>query len=475
MKNRLMITCLLVLPIFFAGPAAALEVPRWLDAENAEPEAEAGEGRFRDASNLMHGVFGFAGLSRTSEAGHDNYRPELAGEPMAERGRLWLDLLREINTTYHRDGRFLSVAGQGDDTTEVFLRDYPHGVYAYHMHHRAGRWADHGLEEAIVRAELLYQVRPAIYLINEHFAEGRFYHDREHNGFDKNSMVHGLAGLHGTVYGWVRWAKPDGAEDMGALPEDRLAGWFGITPNDLAEEVARPAAEVLLKSWDSTRRIYRLDDDDTWSLEALGSLLRGSKAVYETLYMFGDGEKDRAMAEELARHAANVLEGLFTLSRQWGLPEKINFTEEGPAAASDKVDTEAQWSFVNHLGSGFALLSEEEGMSDFIANGPLRDVPAAIGREVDGWLEFTLERGLADGYLPETYAYADGAIKSARHAVAAAGIFVVAASNNYRRGEMFERASDWDDVPSSVVERSRKLYDTLLAHVEKLEGLVLRD
>lgn len=424
---------------------------------------------FNDASHVLHGIFGFASLSRSSEAGHANFRPNLSSEPMAQRGRLWIQLINLIDSQFHSEGRFISeinTAGRPVSSI-VNLREYPHGTYSYHMHHRGGRWEDHGLDFQIFFTALDYMVEPGFYLLGNHFRKGRFYHDTGKTNFDRFSMAYGMAGLQGHAYGWVRWQIPEGSDDMGLISEERLTARMKISYQELLTAFARPTAEVLLKTWDAKSGIYNFDGIKRWDLVSLSALLRGLKTVYEVLYVFGTSA-DKQAAEELAGHAATIIKNTMKLSREWGLPAILEFSPKGPKAVSDQMNTEHLWTFVNHLGSGFAVFSEEEGMSQF-SKGPLAGVRDMVGEELDKWLLFALRKGLADKLIAGAYSFETGEIIDSRNRLASVGIFTVAAANNYRMGNLFERARDWDSRPSDVVENSELLYLVLLRHSEALE------
>jgi len=430
---------------------------------------------FRDASHLLHGIFAMATFSWESEAGHPRYRPELAGEPMARQARLWMRLREQVEESFFDGGRFLPHPLDPNDPSprEVDLTDFSHGVYAYHMHKRSARFASHGLEDALVYAGIGYLVRPGIYLMRHHFREGRFEHHLGPGAFDKASMVHGLAGMQGHVYAWVRWAKPAGRDDMGRLSQEDLKNWMVYGPDALVEEFARPAATVLLDAWDQEAGIYRFDDDLVWSLDELGSLLRGLKVVYETLYLFGTDE-DRSLASTLASHAARVLEGTLALSRPWGLPDAVSFNPEGVRPESEETRAESLWSFVNHLGGGFAIFSQAEGSSALVVRGPLGSLRRPLGEAIDQWITHALAQRSIGGMLPTSYRYADGTVLDSHSGIAAVGIAVVAITNHYQWGGSFVRASEWGTVDPGTASRSRALYDFLWDHQRVLEGVAHR-
>lgn len=423
-----------------------------------------------DEINRLHGIFGAAGLMRSSEMGHENYRSDLdlKGEQMKKFGQLWVDEIFRLNSRYNHRG-MLSPYRR---TKNPQLQVYATATYAYHMHHRAGRWSDHDLEDKILYTGLAFMVDPGVYVLKNLLDDqGKFYHDKQHLQFDKNSMSHGMASLQGHVYAWVRWKKPDGKEDMGQLPHEVLKGHMVYDEKDLLKKFARPTASFLIERWDDQRKIFVFDESSTWHLESLGSLMRGLKSVYETLYMFGN-EEDQKIAAKIAEMTGQVLTRTLSLTEVWGLPETINFGEASAMAYSDRVSTKALWNFVNHIGSGFSLHSGGDGMSPYRSGGALGQALNQFAASLDQWLNFGINNLNQSGLTPELYSYHTGQIIESTSTLSSAGLFTVAASNNYRRGEMFERARDWNGLDPRIVQRSRLLYDVIYNHALYLKNTI---
>ncbi len=478
---RLILTILPVILLLLTAPPAlagdgtgpAFKVPAEVSAEG-EPVFEQDRLWLRDYTNVMHAIFMVGGISRDSEMGHDNYRPELAAEPMADRGRLWAKMMELVDDRFASEGELAPSLKRNEDGSwqpagSPRLVDYPDAVYFYHMHHRAGRWEAHGLFDALTDASVQFQSNAGRFLLDQRHAEGRFYHDADLTDSDRASMAWGLAGIHGHAYAWVRWHKPGAADDMGRLREQRLARFLGYTPDEMVE-IARDIAAVLEDAWESGRRAYDFGDGTEYHLSELGSLLRGSKGIWELLYIFGD-EQDRERAESLFDRTAVML-GAFLESeaaiRDWGVPARVAFTEDGVEPAGAEVDTAALWDLVNHLTGGFTLIREQEGTARFFERRQ-PEMLDSIGEFTDRMLEGALEYQTDGDYLVETLAFDSGEITGSQTTAVALGRFITAAGNAYRAGTAFERAQDWDGVSDEVRQRSRALYDSLLTHVEFLE------
>ncbi|WP_100401200.1 hypothetical protein [Bacillus sp. FJAT-44742] len=456
-----------------------IHIPRWLEADHTPVFDNQGL-RYRDYSNVMHAISIAGGISRDSEMGHDHYRPELAQEVMAQQARLWLDLLGEVKESFLLEGSLIPYVMETKEGWKVQgepdLADYSHGVYAYHMHHRAERWEEHGLFESIIHEPTDYITSFGRFLLDSRYEDGKFYHDSRLQSFDTESMSHGLAGIHGHAYAWVRWAKPGGADDMGRLDKSQLAGWLGYDPKDLVQ-VAREVKEVLDESWDEDLAIYDFGDGTEYSLDTLGSLIRGQKALYEILYVYGD-EQGKEEGRVLFERTASILDGVLEsgeVMKPWGIPSHIDFTEEGVKVASDTVDTEQLWEFVNHVSGGFAFTREREGTSMFL-NEHRPDLQTSLGSLTDQMLKGALHYQLEDDYLASELDFETGDITDSRRSASAIGLFVTAAGNAYQLGDAFEQASDWEEHDSEVVERSRQLYDVIVQHAELLENeFVIRE
>lgn len=260
---------------------------------------------------------------------------------------------------------------------------------------------------------------------------------------------------------------------MGRLSREDLTRWMVYDPEALVDQFARPAAVVLREAWDAERGIYDFDGDPVWSLEEIGSLLRGLKSVYEPLYMFGTSE-DRRTALELARHAAEVLEEVLTVAQPWGLPDAVEFTPAGADPASKLVRSEALWGFVNDFGGGFAIFAEAEGTSSFVDYGPLGPLREKVNGYLDQWMEHATARTGLDGFFATSYRYDDGSVVDGVPRIAPVGIMVTAIINHYQWGGRFVQASEWGDVDGGTAARSEELYSFLRRHQQALQEVAER-
>jgi len=446
-----------------------------------------------DYSNALHAIFTIAGNSRSSELGNENYRPELQGQ-MGERARDWLDLVGVTEDLFNVDGRFMhwyeQVDGGYAGSQSVDLGVYPHLVYAYHMHHRGSRFEEHDMMDALNREPHNYIVSPGRYLLDNHYQDGLFFHDD--GKVDLKSMSHGLAGIHGHIYAWVVWAKPDGADNMGLIDEELLTAWMGYSKEDMAD-IAMEITQVLDMAWDEAASIYDFAQEDTWTtglmpsstvlsmatqtdgktwtIDALGSMIRGHKALYEALHMFGEGDEPAAAAQRLFDRNLALFEQIQPLAKAWGLPHSITFGSNGARAASDKVDVYHSYQFLNHLGGGFGWDREREGTSGLMGE-QRPDISAAIGELSDLLLLGAAEYQMQNGRLVSTLNYSDGRISDDRTTVSAAGMYITAAGNMYLKGEAFNRAADWPDASDEVAAQSRLLYDSMMSHYDLIQAII---
>lgn len=454
-----------------AGSALAEPTELWVHSQPAQQDTL----HLADVAAAMHGVFAIGGISRSSEMGHENYRPKLAEEHMASRGQQWLDLAQVAMALQNNgalaaglervDGE-LAPAGSADNTTLASV------AYTYHMHHRAGRWSDHGLYDAITYEPLGLINQPGRFVLDELYADGTIYSAPSKEHWDRTSLSQGLSALHGHVYAWVRWKKPGGAEDMGLVPEERMTAQLGYSAEDMLAP-ARELAATLDGAWNGEAGGYDFGLGTETELADLGALLRGHKALYELLYVFGD-DADRETARTLFDRAAQQVEAVAELAMPAGLPERLRFEDGEATATTDKVNVHAQWRYVMELTSGFAFTSESEGTSEFIDR-HRPEAGEAVGTMVDTLLKGTLEHALVDGRLVSRLSYDEDAQVLDDHTTTRTlGYFLIAANNAYRAGEAFERASDWDDVDEAVVERSRQLYDTMVRQAELLDEVIVR-
>ncbi|TVQ75088.1 MAG: hypothetical protein EA363_00950, partial [Balneolaceae bacterium] len=210
-----------------ADPSAdvpELMVPHAIDQDG---DAVYKNNRFhlKDYSNLLHAVSIVATVSRQSEYGHENYRPDLYPEKMRERAEQWLDMVGAIDRHFNDGGKVFGwidkQTGATSDPADLDLSLYPHLVYAYHIHHRSGRFEDDELLfNRLNREPTNYLVTPGRYLMNEHFGNGTFRH--ANGDVDHKSMSYALGGLHANAYAWIVWEKPGGQDDMGVLTKAAL-------------------------------------------------------------------------------------------------------------------------------------------------------------------------------------------------------------------------------------------------------------
>ncbi len=425
----------------------------------------------RDYSNYLNAISIIATVSRTSEFGNENYRPELYPEKMRERAEQWLSLVQQIDSHFNEDGRISSHlqqdAGVYSPAGDVDLSVYPHLVYAYHIHHRSGRFEeDEVLYNRLNREPSHFLVTPGRYLMNERFNDGAFTH--ADGSVDHKSMSYGLGGIHANAYAWIVWKKPGGQDDMGVLTEAALGHHMGHTPADMVQ-IYRAAAETLDEAWDESRSIYDFGDGTTWRLDAVGALIRGQKAMYDFLYMFGDDD-DAETSRRVFDRTAAMLEAVAPLAEPWGMPEEIAFTEDGTRAASETVNVYDWYQFLNHLGGGYGLDREREGMPMYLDR-HRDDIAELIGELSDSALRGALEYHIEDGErIVSSVSYNDGSVTDGRFTTSTAGMFIVTAANMYRKGHDFDRASDWEDVSSAVADRSRQLYDVIFTLLEQIEN-----
>ena len=453
---------LLILPLAYGCDTGVTP-----EAELEQPEDHYS---IQDLNHYAHGIYIASAISRDSEMGHENYRPELLDEPMRERAEQWLDLVSwiESNLTDMQGRIFDRYYIEDSRADESFkLSNYPSSVYHYHMHHRGDRYEHHGnLDERLFREPARFISMMGIHLLDNHFDEGRFYHDDSHTEFDHTSMSYALDGIHGHIYAWIRWDKPGGADDMGALTEDYLTTWLRYAP-DMLTHYSRQIAEVLDDHWDDEAGIYDFGSGTTYRLDELAALLRGKKAVYEMLYVFG-GDHDRESAETMFNRGTEILDALLEISQPWGLPAEIRFEGDQAAPAAEVVDLTQMYTFLNAIYGGFSYEREREGTSEFLHN-KRPDLAEALGELSDELLLHSITEWQQNEMLVSAIDFETGEISDERHMVGPIGMFITAAGNSYRSGSAFERASDWDEVSEEVRRQSEQLYDAIIRHTEFLE------
>jgi hypothetical protein len=461
------------------GPfGLAYAIPSFLEPEGTPVYEDTL--RFRDYSNVKNGIFMTGALSRSSEMGHESYRPELSEEYMPRAGDLFVETFETLLAAFFAEGRISSTVAAVEEgwqaTGEIDLADYANASYTYRTHSRAERWLDEGhnaLAHAILYLPASYMAAIGEYVFKNHYEDGRFFHDEACTQFDMESMSYGLGATIGTAYAWIRWHSPDGEEDMANLDHDLLYAFLGYDEDDLVE-LASETAAALDDDWDTEKEIYDFDSSTEYDLVALGSLLRGHKWLYEVLSIFGD---DRTTARTLADRTATMLDALVEsdVRTEWGLPTKVEYTEAGVEPVSDTVDVADQWQFINHVTGGWTVTRER----DSELSPELLNENHDIIDEFDVFAEELLADALSHQFDDESYLisqldYATGEIIDERYSAAAIGMFLTAAGNAYRV-ELFERADSWDEVEEAIETRSRELYDRLLANSALLEEEFLRD
>lgn len=446
-------------------------IPVYLEADGTPVYDDAGL-RFIDYSEVMHGIYLTAAMARDSEMGHPSYRDgRLYEEEMAPRAERWLDLFAIVNKRFEEVG---VIAPYVDPDTwepsgEPQLREYQHAAYGtYHMHHRSGRFMEHGIDLMmnILYIPLRYSSQVPRYLLDEHYSDGRFYHDRAHASFDFESMAYGLAGAHPIPYGWIVWLREGG--------HTHIDHWFGYTASDVID-IAKDVKAELDSAWDPSRSIYDFGGESTIPIDAVGAMARAQKVLWELLYMHGD---DEDAARDLFDQSAAMLEAVFDsdIVTQQGLPSHVDFTENGVVAGSDTVDIKRQWEFVCHLTGGFAHTRERDGMAMFIDE-VRPELGTKLGETTDTLLHGVPEYQLdPDGRVVTELDHSTGAVTDDRIHTATVGTFILGIGNSYRAGSDFERPGNFDDtVPEEMRERSIELYDIQLANTKLLEQEFLRE
>ena len=450
--------------------APELLVPNFI-TEEGQPGFYQNRLWLKDYSNYLHAIQLMATVSRDSEYGNEAYRPELYTEEMSRLANKWLEVVRITDENFNINDRFApwleEQNGSYVPAEEVDLSVFPHLVYAYHIHHRSGRFDyDETLFNRLNREATNFLVSPGIYLMDEHFRDGKFIH--ADGSYDHKSMSYSLGGLHSHAYSWIVWKKPGGADDMGVLEEDALEHWMGYGTDDMME-VYREVAVILEEAWDDERSIYDFGDGTTWSLDAIGAMIRGKKAMYDFLYMFGTAG-DAETSRRIFDRTVAMFESITPLTEPWGLPEQIEFTANGATAASETVNLYNLYQFLNHLGGGYGFDREREGMPMYITE-HRNDLFDVIGEISDAVLLGLMDYHLNEnGRLVAEVSYSDGSIVDDRLTVSTIGMFIATAANLYQKGTAFTRAADWDSATEEVAERSRKLYDLKFDHFELLKN-----
>ena len=439
--------------------------------DDGTPLIHEGALHHRDYSAVQHALASAGRIMRDSEMGHEDYAPELAGDPMRRQGEAWLGVQRDAAQMMMAQGAGTMV-NDGEDWVagrSFNLADLADASFSYHMHHSGGRWSDLGLEDELTFDGAPYLAAMTRRLTEVHYGD-RSFADAEETA-DAASLAHGLDAMHALSYSFVRWDKPGGADDMGQLDQAHMEGVHGVTLERLVE-LAGNLAGTLDAAWDEEIGAYDLGEGGTYHLDTLGSLLRGHKGLYEILVVFGD-EDDSDTADTLFERMARMTEavaGSDDAVRDWGIAETIVYTGDGVEAGSDRVDTTSQWRFLNQLTGGFSMMRERDGTSAFLDTRP--QLGEAVGALSDRLLNAALaHQSDDDGIMLRRLALEDGSVLDDSQQVAALGWFVTAAGNSYRAGSAFERPGDWGD-DDALAERSAALYDMIRANNDHLVGLL---
>ncbi len=452
------------------------EIPYMVEADGTP--VYDGSIDFHSYTSVKHGLYMSGALARGSEFGHENYNPELTGDYMRERGETWNDMIEDILDTFWEDGEIATELEETEDgwvrSDEVSLADYMHGVYAYQTHHRGGRWEGEGHQEVadgITFGSGHYISRYGEYLFDEHYSDGRFYHDTDHEEFDTESMAYGLSGTPGLAYAWTRWSSPAGEGDMANVDEGVMEAFLGYTPEELVE-IYRDVGQELEEAWDDEVGAYDFGDGTEYAINTLGPLLHGNKAAYETLAIFGEDE-DTELAESLAENTATMLEPIVTgdVAEPWGLPTHVEYTEDGVEAAADEVDIGLHWVFIKHITGGWSLTreSEDENSPQFLTeNEP--ELMEALNEFKDEQILGALDHHLDDeGIAVTAVDYETGDITDDSYTADALGMFLTGIGSIYRSHEAVARARDWDEIEDEeLLEQSEEFHDIYVENSEFL-------
>ncbi|MBE0487343.1 hypothetical protein [Marinobacter sp.] len=417
----------------------------------------------RDYSAIQHALASAGRVMRSSEMGHEAYQPDLSDDPMRVQGEQWLQVMQAANRFLSPEGfagTKVASEGQWQPGRDIRLNELAQAAFSYHMHHSGGRWGSDALYQQITYSPTAYLAGIPRYLNKTHYRDGAF-HNRD-GEVTQATMAYGLDVLHSLSYAWVRWHKPGGSDDMGQLTEERMAGAHGISKDGLVVK-ARALADTLNDAWNSDMSSYNFGKGSQFSLDEFGSLVRGHKGLYEILYVFGN-DQDKQTAEQLFNRNADMLLAVLnseTVLQPWGMVSEFRFTENGVKAASDRVETESQWRFVNHLTGGFGPLRERDGTSSFLKTRP--ELPEAVGRVNDQLFQAALEYQHAEDLMVRQLDFNTGEVTDQRKQLASIAWYVTAAGNGYRSGDRFDRPGSWEGN-AELEQRSRALYDSLLTN-----------
>jgi len=286
-------------------------------------------------------------------------------------------------------------------------------------------------------------------------------------------MSYGLGGVHGHAYAWIVWKKAGGEDNMGVIAEEAIEAWLDYSIDDMLQTY-RQIADVLEEAWVEEASIYDFGDGTGWQPDAVGAMIRGKKAMYDVLYMFGN-DSDRDLARTVFDRTAAMFEAVLDLAEPWGLPDQIEFREQGAIAASAEVNVYDYYQFLNHMGGGFSFDREREGASGYI-NRYREDLRNQFPEYYDQAMRGVLDYHIGEeGTVVIVVSYEDGSVIDERLTVSTLGMFLTVAGNIYNNGDSFARADDWNSVSRDVPDQSRKLYDIKFRHIDMLESVIFRD
>jgi len=451
------------------------EIPQYVGADGSPEYSEDGL-RFVDYSNIGHGLAIPATAMRTSELGHEDYDASLYTDEMPRLAERWAELLEEdVIGAFSRtfDGRTWPYLQEHDDgwvrEGDPQMDDLQHASYTYHMHHRGGRFEEHdGMFRLVTFTPPEYQSALGRFVLDERRGGGQLYHDEDLGEFDNQSMGYGLAAAHAHWYAWKRYGAPDGEGDMWRVPEHELVDFLGYDAAVLSDVALEIKQEALDEAWDDSIGMYAFDGA-TYPIDAVGGVLRGLRALGDSLHFYGENESE---ALELAEHMARILDEITSagITEPWGLPAEVEFTANGVEATTNTVDARRTWEFVNHLTGGYGVTRDRfvELLED---NHP--EALDQVGEITDELLLGVMEYGLDGGELVAELDYGSGDITDDRRSAAAIGIFLPAAINGYGAGEAFERTDGWGDVDDEVANNTRDLYDVVIDHIGLIENSFL--
>ena len=452
------------------------EIPQYIEPDGSPVYNDNGL-RFRDYSNVAHGLIIPATGMRQSQMGHENYDASLYREEMPRIGNLWVDYVEnDIIGAFAReiDGRTWPYLTENDDgwvrEGEPELRDLQMASYVYHAHHRSGRFEEHdGLFRDITFTTPDYQSAVGRFILDERRDGGAFYHDEDLSEQDNESMAYALAGANTHWYAFVRHLKEDGAGDMWRVPRETLVDFLGYDV-DVLGEVAVDIKAELDTAWDDSAGIYDFNGT-SYPIDAVGAMIRGGKVLFDALHEFADDEAEAMdQFEKTMRMFDELTES--EIAEPWGLPEEVEYTANGVEATSDTVNVERHWTCISHFTNGYAL--NRDRFTDLVAdNRP--DALDDLGELTDDLLMGAMEHQLDGGELVSELDYGSGDITDERRSAAAIGIFNAVAWEAYGGGTAFASGGDWDDADDDVVNRSRELYDLIIDHVALLENEFLRE